>query len=802
MKEYAIKSERIKKLREDALNSKPSVCIERAKLITESYQANEDKSIYLKRAYALEHILDNISVYINEGELIVGKQASDIRCAPIFPEYSVEWIVDELNEKGNFDKRDGDNFYLDPSKKDELLELCKYWQGKTLKDKCLAQMPAELKRASKAKVIHGEGNMTSGDGHIVPDFKKILAIGLDGVNQEIEVELKNVDITEYGGYNQVDLLQAMLVTNNAVIRFAKRYAKCASDLAQTEENIKRKLELEMIAQNCSKAIEFGATNFWEAVQVTWLTHLVIQIESNGHSASLGRVDQYLYQYYKKDVLENKVISRSFAKEILQNLWVNLYTILKIRPTSHAGYGAGYPTYQNVTISGSTHEKIDQTNELSYLILESVGENKLTQPNLSVRFNQNSPEKLINEAAEVVGLGYGMPAMHTDEIITEALIKKGVSIEDAFDYTMVGCVEVAVAGKWGYRCTGMTFINLIKTLEMTLLGGYDPNTDTQLYSGNGKLQDFRTFDELKLAYDDQVKHYTKLTVAMDTLCDTHLEEFPDIFMSSLVDNCIKRRKTVKEGGAKYDIVSGLQVGLANATNSLYAVKKLVFDEKKYRADEIMEALADNFQTVNNKIIQQNMLKVDKYGNDLEEVDQLAIDTYRPYFEEITKYHNTRFGRGPINGGYGISTSGISSNVPMGVVTGATPDGRNANTPAAEGASPTQGTDVNGPSAVINSIIKLPTDLMSGGQLLNQKYSSTIAEDEMQFAKFKAVIASFIAKKAWHIQFNVVSRETLLAAQKDPENYRDIIVRVAGYCAQFVTLDPTTQNDIIACTEQNL
>lgn len=802
MEKYELKSTRIMNLREAALDKTPGVCIERARLITETYKANEDKSVYLKRAYSLSNILDNISIYINDGELVVGKQASDIRTAPIFPEYSVEWIINELNEKGNFDQRDGDNFYLDPGKRDELLEICKYWEHKTLKDKCLAQMPAEMRNSSKAKVIHGEGNMTSGDGHIIPDFQKVINGGLFGLNEEIKQQIEKVDITEYGGYNQLDLLNAMIIVNDAIIRFSDRYADLASELAKQSKDEIRKHELETVASNCRNCMRYGAKTFWEGIQCVWMTHLVIQIESNGHSASLGRLDQYLNELYVSDVIENSVISRNFAKELLQNLWVNLYTILKIRPTSHAGYGAGYPTYQNVTISGSDQYGNDQTNDLTYLILESVGENKLTQPNLAVRFNSNSPEKLITKSAEVVSLGYGMPAMHTDEIITKALIEKGVEIEDAYNYTMVGCVEVAVAGKWGYRCTGMTFLNLIKALELTLYGGYDKNTGQQLYRGKGKLTDFATFDQLKAAYDDQIRHYTQLTVAMDALSDTHLEEFPDIFMSSLVDNCIERMKTVKEGGAKYDLVAGLQVGLANATNSLQALKELVYENKVYTPNEILAALDDNFTTIDNMVIQRNMLACKKYGNDIDEVDNLAIETYRPYFEEITKYHNTRFGRGPINGGYGLSTSGISSNVPMGTVTGATPDGRKAYTPAAEGASPSQGTDVNGPSAVINSVIKLPTHLITGGQLLNQKYSSSIQNDDEQFEKFKYVIESFIEKEGWHIQFNVVSRETLEDAKINPEEHRDIIVRVAGYCAQFVTLDPITQQDIIDRTEQVL
>lgn len=799
MKKYELKCERIIKLRESVLSQTPSVCIERARYITEAYKEHEAQPIYIKRAKAVEKILNNMSIYIKDGELIVGNQACEERTAPIFPEYAVDWMETELKEKGNFNKRDGDNFYLPEKHINELMEIIQYWKGKTLKDKCHAVITEELKKASEVKVIHGEGNMTSGDGHIVPDFEKALKIGLNGLIKEAEERLSRVDISENDALREKAFLESVIIINKSIIAFGERYSKLAEELALKESNADRKNELLKIAEVCKRVPKESPTNFYEAVQMIWFIHLVIQIESNGHSASLGRVDQYLYSYYKKD-LEEGVITKEAAKELLQCLWIKLYSILKIRSTSHSGYGAGYPTYQNVTIGGSNVDGSDAVNELSYLILESVGEAKLTQPNLSARVHLNTAERFLRECAEVVATGFGMPALHNDEIIIPALLNKGVEYRDAYNYTMVGCVEVAVPGKWGYRCTGMTFLNFIKAFELTINDGYDKRTGHILLTGNGSLKDFKNYDELWSAFEKNIAYYTKLSVALDKVADTNLLEFPDIFCSSLIDNCIERAKTAKEGGAVYDIVSGLQVGLANAANSIAALKKLVYEDKVVTVEQVIKALDTNFEGVEGERIRKIMNNVPKFGNDIKYVDSIGVDVYNAYIKEITKYKNTRYGKGPIGGGYGLSTSGISSNVPMGTVTGATPDGRKAWTPAAEGISPVQGTDIKGPTSVLKSVTKLPSILMTGGQLLNVKFSPQLLEGEVGFEKFVILIRSFIAIKGWHIQFNIISTETLRAAQKEPEKHRDVIVRVAGYCAQFVTLDSTTQEDIIARTEQ--
>lgn len=799
MKDYIIKSERVKNLRESVLSTTPSVCIERARYFTEGYKENEAKPVYIKRAKAVEKTLDNMTIYIKNGELIVGNQSSDERTAPIFPEYAVQWIEDELNEYGNFNKREGDNFYLDENKIDELLKIVQYWKGKTLRDKCYGIMTPEIEKAIKVKIIHGEGNMTSGDGHIVPDFEKALKLGLGGVIKEAQNALENIDISENEGFRKKSFLESVIIINEAIINFGLRYSTLAKKLASKESNIDRKNELLLISDICSRIPKEPPNNFYEAVQMIWFIHLAIQIESNGHSASLGRVDQYLYPYYK-DGIESGTLTEDFAKELLQCLWIKLFSILKIRPTSHSGYGAGYPTYQNVTIGGSNEFGEDCTNDLSYLILQSVGEMKLTQPNLSARLFANSSEKFIRECANVIKTGFGMPALHTDEIIVPALLNKGVSCKDAYNYTMVGCVEVAVPGKWGYRCTGMSFLNMIKAVELTLNNGYDERTGETLLTGNGNLLTFDTFEDLWTAWEKNISYYTKLTVALDKIADTNLEEFPDIFCSSLVDDCIGRGKSIKEGGSIYDIVAGLQVGLANAANSLFALKNIVFDKKLLSKEEVMTALKNNFAELEGAKIKKILTSSPKYGNDIDSVDNMAKEVYQTYIDEISKYKTTRYGRGPIGGIYGLSTSGISSNVPMGCVTGATPDGRLAWAPAAEGASPVQGSDTEGPTSVLKSITKLPTILITGGQLLNMKFSPNLLVGDEQFSKFINLIKSFVAMKGWHIQFNVIDTKTLREAQKDPEKYRDIIVRVAGYCAQFITLDPTTQEDIIARTEE--
>jgi formate C-acetyltransferase len=483
----------------------------------------------------------------------------------------------------------------------------------------------------------------------------------------------------------------------------------------------------------------------------------------------------------------------------------LLSINKIRSWSHTRFSAGGPLYQNVTIAGQTTDGKDAVNDLSYLILDSVGRMKLTQPNLSVRFHKNISDDFLSECINVIGRGFGMPAFNNDEIVIPSLLDLGIKKDDAYNYSAIGCIEIAVPGKWGYRCTGMSFLNFMRVLLAAMHNGLDEMSGKTFHKGTGDFKDFETFNDLMKAWKNQVEFYTRATVEIDMAADLALEELvPDILCSAFVDDCISRGKTIKEGGSVYDFISGLQVGIANLGNSLAAMKKIVFEEKTISKESLTENLKNNFDGKDGEKVRQLLLNyAPKYGNDDDYVDLLLHDAYMVYINELKKYHTTRFGRGPFGCRYYAGTSSISANVPSGSVVPATPDGRKAFTPLAEGSSPTSGTDTLGPTAVFKSVSKLPTDKILGGVLLNQKLSPSSLTNETQKQKLISIIRTFFdTLKGWHVQYNIVSRDTLLAAKKNPENYRDLVVRVAGYSAFFTTLSPDTQDDIIARTEQSL
>lgn len=794
-------SERITRLRNKVLDTKPSVCTERAKYYTEVYKIHEAMPVLVKRAIALEETLKNMTIYIDDGELIVGNHSSRLNSAPFFPEYAVAWMLKELDE---FDKRSGDAYYLTESTKEEIRKICPYWEGKTTLDKGYAVMPDEYKAIESTGIIRAEGNLTSGDAHIAANFEKILTIGLKGYLEEVQSFRDKLDLSDFSDLKKEQFYKSLTIALEAFQDFIKRFEKLSFEQSKIEPDLNRKQELLKISENCSNISEYAPKNFYQALQLVYFVQLILQIESNGHSVSLGRMDQYLYKFYKNDIAENK-ITDEFVLELLECTWVKLLSIKKIRSWSHTKHSAGGPLYQNVTIGGQTINGEDAVNELSYLILKSVGITKLTQPNLSVRFHKNLSQDFMLECVKVIEKGFGMPAFNNDEIVIPQLIKLGVEKEDAYNYSAIGCIEVAVPGKWGYRCTGMSFLNFMRVFMATISDGFDNMSGKVFHKGKGTLNDFKSFDELVYSWKDQIKYYTKATVAIDTAVDTALEEnVPDILCSAFVDNCISTGKSIKEGGSKYDFISGLQVGIANLGNSLAAIKKLVFEEKRISSQELMAALENNYEGLDGERIRQILLNyAPKFGNDDNYVDLLIKDAYMDFINELEKYHTTRYGRGPIGCRYYAGTSSISSNVPSGAAVKATPDGRKAYTPLAEGSSPSSGTDVLGPTAVFNSISKLPVDKILGGVLLNQKLNPESLKNEVDKNKLISMLRTFFADlNGWHVQYNIVSRETLLAAKKNPEQYRDLIVRVAGYSAFFNTLSPDTQDDIIARTEHTI
>lgn len=794
-------SERMSALREKVLGIKPSVCTERALFYTQAYSENEDKPVIIKRALALEKTLKGMTIFIDDGELIVGNQSSQHRAAPIFPEYAVDWLPLEMNE---LDKRPGDAFYITGIHKKELLEIAAWWKGKTLYDKGKAIMSGENRDLLDSAIIKATGNLTSGDAHIAVDFFRILSTGMAGYLDEIASFHKQIKLYEQDGISKDHFYIALTTSIKAFQAFILRFQSLALGMSLRENDPDRRVELEIIAGNCKVISERPPENFYQALQLVYFVQLVLQIESNGHSVSLGRMDQYLYPFFRNDLIAGK-LTEHFASELLENTWIKLLSINKIRPWSHTQFSAGGPLYQNVTIGGQKPDGSDAVNELSFLILHSVGQMRLTQPNLSVRFHKNISETFMFECIKLIEKGFGMPAFNNDEVVIPGLLALGVEKEDAYNYSAIGCIEIAVPGKWGYRCTGMSFLNFMRVFLAAMNDGLDKQSGKVFQKGKGNFAGFNSYDDLFRAWQHQIKYYARKTVEIDTAVDTAIEEHvPDILCSAFVDSCISRGKSIKEGGSKYDFISGLQVGIANLGNSLAAIKKLVFEEKRISKQELIDAIESDFEGKEGEKIRLILLNfAPKYGNDDDYVDLLLNDAYMEFINELEQYHTTRYGRGPIGCRYYAGTSSISANVPSGAVVPATPDGRKAWTPVAEGSSPSSGTDVLGPTAVFKSVSKLPAGKIMGGVLLNQKLSPSAIVTDSDKHKLAAMLKTFFADlKGWHVQYNIVSRETLLAAKRNPENYRDLIVRVAGYCAFFTTLSPDTQDDIIARTEQTL
>lgn len=801
MNHFGKLTDRMHNFREELLNAKSMVSVERARLTTESYKEHADKPMVLRRALCLESILKNMTIFIEDNSIIAGNQAESNRSAPIFPEYAMDWVINELDE---FEKREGDIFYITEESKNVLREIAPFWEHKTLKDRGLAGMPAESRIFYDLGIIKAEGNITSGDAHIAVNYETVLNLGLINYKERTEKKLKELDLTDYRNLNKSYFYRAILIVLDAVAAFAKRYADLALELAEKESDVNRKEELLEMSRILNKVPYYPAETFREAVQSLWIIHLVLQIESNGHSLSYGRMDQYLNPLYEKDLKLGKITEDS-ATELLTNLWLKTFTINKIRSWSHTRFSAGSPLYQNVTVGGQTVDKKDAVNPLSYLILKSVAQTKLPQPNLTVRYHRGLSDDFMKECIEVVRLGFGMPAFNSDEVIIPSFIEKGVDEKDAYNYSAIGCVEVAVPGKWGYRCTGMSFLNFPKSLLIALNDGVDPESGTKLCEGVGHFKDMTTFDEVMKAWDKIIREFTRHSVIIDSCADLAIEEVTaDVLCSALTDDCIERGLNLKEGGAVYDFISDLQVGIANLGDSLAAIKKCVFEDKSFTAAELWDSLINNFEGEDGKRIQDILLNdAPKYGNDDDYIDLLLREAYEIYIDEIKKYKNTRYGRGPIGGCYYAGTSSISANVPQGAGTLATPDGRKAGEPLAEGCSPSHAMDKNGPTAVFKSVSKLPTHDITGGVLLNQKVTPQMLSKESDREKLILLIKTFFNRlEGFHVQYNVVSRDTLLDAQKHPEEHRDLIVRVAGYSAFFNVLSKQTQDDIIERTEQVL
>ena len=832
------KSSRIQGLIDTLYEKMPEIEAARGRLVTESYKMTEELPIIKRRSHAFAHILKNIPIVIRDNELIVGSATVAPRSCQVFPEYSYEWLLSELDTVST---RQADPFYISEETKKELREIYPWWKGKTTSDLAKANMSREAYEAFVEHSIFTPGNyFYNGIGHVCVDYGKVLKNGYRGIIAEAEGALSKLDVADSDYASRSNFLYAVIESCEAVIGYARRYGALAKELAQKESNPERKRELEIISKNCVRVPEFGATSFYEACQSFWFIQLLLQVESSGHSISPGRFDQYMYPYYKKDI-ENGKITRERAQELLDCIWVKFNDINKVRDRASADGFAGYGMFQNLIVGGQDIHGMDATNDLSYMCIEAAMHVPLPQPSISIRVWNGSPEDLLIKAAALTRLGTGLPAYYNDEIIIPSIMARGLTLEDARDYCIIGCVEPQKAGKTdGWH--DAAFFNMCRPMELVFSNGYDKGK--KIGPDTGDVASMKSFEELYNAYKIQQSYMIKLLVNANNAIDmAHAVRCPLPFQSCMVEDCIGRGKSLQEGGAIYNFTGPQGFGIANNTDGLIAIKKLVFDEGRFTLAELREAMRANYgygvhgeaaekltteiatelvrqgisvsesaiRTIYDEVTNQTSLgegqraryreikrlideEAPKYGNDIYDVDMFARDVANTYTKEVEKYKNPR------GGIFQAGLYPVSANVPLGASTGATPDGRLAYTPLADGIGPASGRDKKGPTATANSVAKLEQSVASNGTLLNQKFHPSALAGMAGLSKFVALIRSYFDQKGMHVQFNVVTKETLLDAQKNPEKYKTLVVRVAGYSALFTTLSRSLQDDIINRTEQ--
>jgi len=832
------KSERIEKLVNALYEKMPEIESARGILVTESYKQTEDLPIIRRRSAAFAHILRNIPIVIRDNELIVGSATVAPRGCQVFPEYSFEWLQAEFDTVAT---RAADPFYISDKTKEELRNAYSYWKGKTNSDLAKANMSPEAYAAFTKHNVFTPGNyFYNGIGHVCVQYDKVLAKGYRGIIAEATAALEKLDVSDGDYVPRSNFLNAVIESCEAVIEYAHRYATLAAEMANKETNPTRKAELKAIAKNCAHVPEFPATSFYEACQSFWFVQLLLQVESSGHSISPGRFDQYMYPYYKKDMDDGRITLES-AQELLDCIWVKLNDINKVRDAASADGFAGYGMFQNLIVGGQNVHGIDATNDLSYMCLEAAMHVPLPQPSISVRVWNGTPQSFMLKAAALTRLGTGLPAYYNDEVIIPSIMSRGLTLEDARDYCIIGCVEPQKAGKTdGWH--DAAFFNMCRPMELVFSNGVDQGV--KIGPDTGDVTKFKTFEEFFEAYKTQQSYFIKLLVNANNAIDAaHATRVPLPFQSCMVDDCIARGKSLQEGGAIYNFTGPQGFGIANNTDGLLAIKQLVFDQKVVTMSEFKEAIDHNFgygiggkkaeeltaqiatELSNNGVeaTESIILAIykqvtsgagidpekrkrymeikrlidetcPKYGNDIYEADMFAREVANSYTKEVEKYKNYR------GGIFQAGLYPVSANVPLGAQTGATPDGRLAYTPIADGIGPASGRDVKGPTATANSVAKLEQDVASNGTLLNQKFHPSALQGMSGLTKFTALIRSYFDQKGMHMQFNVVTRETLLDAQEHPEKYKTLVVRVAGYSALFTTLSKSLQDDIIARTQQ--
>lgn len=781
--------ERVRKLRQQSIETLPRISTERAELITEFYKSDRTASVPIRRALSFKHIMENKKICINEGELIVGERGPAPKATYTYPEICCH-SQDDLEI---LNSREKISFAASrETKKIYAEQIQPYWQGRTMRELVFNQMGQEWKDAYTAGIFT-EFMEQRAPGHTVLD-NKIYAKGMLDFQKDIEKSLQNLDyLNDPEAYSKKEELEAMHICAEGIMLLALRYSQQAGELAAREDRVERKRELEKIAEVCKRVPAHAPGNFWEALQSYWFVHLGVITELNTWDAFCpGRLDQHLDRFYKKELQASR-LTREEAAELLQCFWIkfnNQPAPPKVGVT--AAESATYTDFANINTGGLKPDGSDGVNEVTYLLLDVIDEMKLLQPSSNIQLSKKNPAAFLKRACEIIRKGWGQPAVFNADMIVKELLNQGKSIEDARNGGTSGCVEVGSFGKESYILTG--YLNLVKILEITLNNGCDPGTGKIVALQTGDAAKFSTFEELLAAFKRQLKYFVDLKVKGNNIIERlYAMYLPAPFLSILIDDCVKKGRDYNNGGARYNTNYIQGVGLGSLTDSMVAIKYHVFEQRNFSLQELLKILGNNFAGYE-KVRQLLLNKTPKYGNDNDYADEIMVILFNAFYNEINKRGNTK------GGVYRINLLPTTCHIYFGSVIGATPDGRKAGKPLSEGMSPVQGADRKGPTAVLKSASKID-QVLTGGTLLNQKFTPKAVEGEKGIKSLSSLIRSYFKLDGHHIQFNVVDSKTLLAAQKNPAEYRNLIVRVAGYSDYFCDLTEDLQDEIIARTEQS-
>jgi len=795
-------TDRIQALRDGLFENIPDICPERAAIFTKSMKDTEGQPIVKRRAQSLYDVLDRMTIFVRDGELLVGNQASSVRAAPVFPEYSTDWIVSEFRgEPYHFAQRPCDQFTHTEEAKTQILETIDYWRNKTLIENVWSQLPEQARVAWEINAIDDTWCAAAGLGNVLPDHEWVLKEGLNGVIARARKRLEQLDLTEPGTISQYWFLQAVIKANEAVINFARRFADRLAQMAEQTADPKRKQELLTMSENCRQVPANPAKSFWQAIQTAWFIQLILQIETNGHAISLGRFDQYLWPYYKHDI-DSGLITREFALELVESFFIKANEINKLRSWPDSEYFPGYHLAENLAIGGQTADGKDAVNELTHLVLEATEEMGLTKPSVSLKWFEGTPDAFMHRALQVVQAHQGgQPALYSDPSVMRILDNMGIAKEDLYNWAPVGCIEATIPGKWDFAAKG-SWLNLAKVFEITLNNGTDPASGATLLPGDGDLSTFTSAEQIMKAYKKQLRYYMDLQVIVEHISDEmHILHDQNAFRSSLVHDCIERGKSLIEGGARYTADGGPTAGAVSVGDSLAAIQYVLFEKKLLTAQQLIHAMQTNFEDestspTGTEIRQMLINKVPKFGNDDDYADRwtVEIDDFLGYTYN-KELKSSRYGKGPVPASFSLSLSSVTGNVAFGKSVGALPNGRKAGTPVNNGVSPANGSEQHGPTAVINSEAKLPSIWFQKGSIFNMRLSADTLTNEEGRNRALALVKTHFKNNQYHIQFNVLDDATLVEAQEKPEEYRDLMVRIAGYSAFFTPLNRELQNDVI-------